>query len=405
MNGIKGETRTAVAPGSTLKDVLDRLAAEAGLSDTRKRDLRSAVATYSKTMGEAPAGVALNVSAIRKNLESVVALQGRLSPKRLANLRSDLAAAIAASGLSPMLVTAGVKPTQAWEELLGSAGDRNISDGLSRFARWATLRQLSPSDIDAAALGRFLSELETASLVRKHKFLQREIPRLWNKLVALAPSRDLAPVSVPSNRRSDRVPWRQFPASFTADVDAYLHWCSVPDPLDDRARARALAPRTLRLRRHHLHLAASAACQAGTDISRLTSLSCLVEPETFQTILRHQWNKLRGRPSPYLTFVAGTLIRMASEWVKVPDDQLVALKKLRGKLGTLPTALTAKNKATLRRFDDPRLLESLIGLPDRLWRSLWGSCRRRSRRLSMCRRRWRSTSCCTRQCASRILRR
>src|SRR5262249_48399190 len=99
---------------------------------------------------------------------------------------------------------------------------------------------------------------------------------------------------------------------------------------------------------------------------------CLVEPETFQTILRHQWNKHHGRPSPYLTFVAGTLIRMAAEWVKVPDDQLAALKKLRGKLGRLPTGLTAKNKATLRRFDDPRLLELLIGLPDRLWRVALG---------------------------------
>jgi len=63
---------------------------------------------------------------------------------------------------------------------------------------------------------------------------------------------------------------------------------------------------------------------------------------------------------------------MATEWVKVPDDQLAALKKLRGKLGRLPTGLTAKNKATLRRFDDPRLLELLIGLPDRLWRVALG---------------------------------
>jgi integrase len=371
MKVTKGGAQTAPARGQTVQDVMDRLAGS-GLSETRKRDLRSAVATYGKTIGQAPAGIALDVSAIRQNLETVVALQGRLSPKRLANLRSDLAAAIAASGLAPMLVTARVKPAQAWEELLGSAGDRNISDGLSRLARWATLRQLGPLDIDGAALGRFFSELETASLVRKLKFLQREIPRLWNKLVVLVPGHGLSPVSVPSNRRSDHVPWRQFAASFKADVDDYLRWCSVPDPLGDRARARALAPKTLRLRRHHLHLAASAACQAGMNIDQLTSMSCLIEPETFQSILRHQWNKHHGRPSPYLTFVAGTLIRMAAEWVKAPDDQLAALKKLRGKLGKLPTGLTVKNKATLRRFDDPRLLELLIGLPDRLWRVALG---------------------------------
>src|SRR5262249_23660440 len=162
------------------------------------------------------------VSAIRKNLETVVALQGRLSPKRLGNLRSDFSVAIASSGLAPMLATSRVKPAQAWKELFASVGDKNISNGLSRLARWATLRELSRMDIDSAALERFITELETSSLVRKLKFQRREIPRLWNKLVALVPSHGLAPVPVPSNRRSDRVPWSQFPAAFTADVEAYL---------------------------------------------------------------------------------------------------------------------------------------------------------------------------------------
>jgi integrase len=372
VDGSKGGAQTPSAPVPTLQDVMDRLVADPGLSANRKRDLRSAVSTYSKVMAQVPGGIALDVTAIRKNLEDVVALQGRLSPKRLANLRSDLGAAIAASGLAPMLVTKGVKPSQVWNELLGSAGDRNIGNGLSRLARWATLRELSPTDIDGVALERFFTELETASLVRKLKFLRREIPRLWNKLVDLSPGQALSPAAVPSQPRSDHVPWHDFPASFTTDVDAYLHWCSVPDPLDDQARARALAPKTRRLRRHHLHLAASAACQAGMDIDQLKSLSCLVEPKAFETILRHQWHKHKGSPSPYLTFVAGTLIRMAAEWVKVPDDQLVALKGLRRKLGRLPTGLTDKNRRMLRRFDDPRLLELLIGFPDRLWRTALG---------------------------------
>jgi integrase len=63
------------------------------------------------------------------------------------------------------------------------------------------------------------------------------------------------------------------------------------------------------------------------------------------------------------------LICIAAEWVKVSADQLVQLKKLRGKLGSRRSGLTEKNEALLRQFDDPRLLTALVQLPDTLWRT------------------------------------
>ena len=165
------------------------------------------------------------------------------------------------------------------------------------------------------------------------------------------------------------MPWFELPASFRDEVEKYLVWCSVPDPLDDKARARALAPETLRLRHDHIHLAASAACAAGVDPERLTSLAELVEPETFRLALRHLWQKNGKKLSAYTRDVAVVLITIASEWVRAPADQLSTLKKLRGKLGSLRSGMTEKNKALLRKFDDPRLVNSLLGLPDKLWRT------------------------------------
>src|SRR5262249_49063858 len=130
-----------------------------------------------------------------------------------------------------------------------------------------------------------------------------------------------------------------------------------------------LAPATLRLRRDYIHLAASAACAAGIGAGRLTSLASLVEPDIFQAILRQQW-QARGRKSTnVLRERASGLIVNAREWVKVPEHQLVALKKLRSQLGNPPSGLTEKNKALLRQFDDARLLDELICLPDVLWRT------------------------------------
>jgi hypothetical protein len=191
----------------------------------------------------------------------------------------------------------------------------------------------------------------------------------WNILCALQPARSLTAVEVPVNKLAPtRVPWERLPASFRADTDQYLDWCAMPDPLDEQARARALAPQTRRLRRDQIHSAVTAACAAGIDVDQLTSLASLVEPDVFRALLRQRWAEDDRALSAYTHGVAGTLIAIAAEWVKAPADAVATLKQLRGKLGTLPSGLTEKNKALLRKFDDVRLCEMLVELPDRLWR-------------------------------------
>ena len=139
----------------------------------------------------------------------------------------------------------------------------------------------------------------------------------------------------------------------------------MPDPLADGARARALAPLSLRLQQTHLHSAASAAVTAGIPLDKITSLASLIEPETFRTLMRQLWRKDGRKLSAFTHGVGVTLIAIASEWVKASPDVVATLKELRSKLGTLPIGLTEKNEALLRKFDDPRLLVDLVQLPDR----------------------------------------
>jgi integrase len=194
------------------------------------------------------------------------------------------------------------------------------------------------------------------------------IARAWNALVALREAADLRPVAVSANGRAlIRIPWQRLPASFREDAERYLIWAGVPDPLAEGARPRALASQTLHLRRDYIHSAVSAATAAAIPVDQLTSLACLVEPETFRALLRHRWREDGCRLSAYTHGVAITLIALASEWVKAPAEVVATLKALRSKLGTLPNGLTAKNKALLRTFDDPSLLAALVQLPDTLW--------------------------------------
>jgi integrase len=364
---VKYDPIPPAAVPSTLQDVIDRITA-GGLSDSRKRDLRSAVVSYGKLVGRAPAAVPLDLAAIRTTLDGMVPAQAKVSRKRWANLRSDLAAAFDASGLRPMLRTADVELDGDWTGLFQAVTDLRVRNGLSRLGRWACLRRIPPTAVNDVAVARFVAELEASSLIRNLGGQHRSVALLWNRLLSLSPARGLSTVAVPASRLVEkRVPWERLPESFRVETDAYLAWCAMPDPLDEQARARALAPLTLGLRRGHIHSAVTAACGAGIDPDRLTSLAKLTEPEVFRALLRHRWGEDGRTLSAYTHGMAGTLIAIASEWVKAPADVIATLKQLRSKLGTLPSGLTEKNKALLRQFDDVRLCEMLVELPDRLW--------------------------------------
>jgi integrase len=364
---VKTHPLPQAAVTATLQTVLGRLATDDSLSEARKRDLRSAVISFAKLTEQPPAAIPLDIAHIRRTLDGIVPARAKISAKRWANLRSDLTAAIRASGLRPMFKTADLDLDRAWSSVLATT-NRQVRHGLSRFARWASLRRIRPEAVDNGTIDRFAAELGEATLVRKLHLMPATIARTWNALVAAQEGAGLRRVAVPTTRPAPtRIPWGQLPASFREDVERFLTWASCPDPLQEGARAKALAPQTLRLRHAHIHSAVSAAAAAGIPITQFTSLASLLERDTFRALLRHRWRQDGGTLSAYTHGIAVTLIALASEWLKLSADEIAALKALRSKLGPRPSGLTEKNKSMLRKFDDPRLVTDLIHLPDGLW--------------------------------------
>lgn len=302
-------TDTSSLAGRTLQDVLDGSAGNSTLSDIRKRDLRSAVTSFAALMDSSPAYVALDLDAIRAVLDLMVPIQAKMSRKRWANLRSDLSAAIAASGLRPMLKTSNVELSESWVSLLAKVPDRKMRDGLSRFSRWASERQIAPRDVNKEVVDRFIADLKSSSLVRKIVELGQTIVRSWNRVAQALPDEGLQEIEVTRRLNGPpRFPWQDLPETFRQDVAKYIEWASVPNPLDDNARRIPLAPKTRDLRRDHIHSAATAAIAAGIDPKSLVDLAPLVELETFKKILRYRWESEARKLSAYTHGVASSLI-------------------------------------------------------------------------------------------------
>lgn len=242
---MKNDNAPIIAGQQTLDHVLEGLNTNRDPSDSRRGDLRSAVNCFAALTNSTPSFVALDLATIRSVLDLMVPIQAKVSRKCWANLRSDLAAAIAASGLRPMINTHFTELNESWLSLFNRAGEPRLRHGLSRFARWASERQIGPSEVNEAVLERFIADLEGGSLVRKIPVLHQDIVRSWNALAKTLPNAQLQtiPVRKRRNRNSQpRFPWRELPALFRQDVDLYREWASVPDPLDETARSKALTP-------------------------------------------------------------------------------------------------------------------------------------------------------------------
>ena len=254
----------------------------------------------------------------------------------------------------------------AWVDLFERLSGRRAHIGLSRLARFASARGIAPKDINDEVIGDLIAAVREQSLCPRPTVLHRQVTQIWNE-AARDPALGLRPVTVPSYRSPKRIDWARLPEAFRRDVDDHLSWCSVSDPFAADARPRALAPRSLRLRRDQIHAAVTALVESGIKPSAIRSLADLVSPDHFKRILRRRLDSVSGAENTFNLDLGKALIQIAHEWVKVDAQVFAELKRLVGKMPVPVMGLTDKNKRALRQFDDPAVLRRLYSLPERLW--------------------------------------
>jgi integrase len=357
----------AKAAPITLADLLISVEQARSLSATKRRDLSSAVKRVASLLGEEPANIPLDLAVISAKLTSVNPIAVGISAKTFANLRSGLLTAVKLSGLKPVQRSARTPLDPAWAGLMAQLSGRRAHLGLSRLARHASANGIGPEQINDAAIDGFIAAVRAGSLQRKPNDLHRRVTQIWNEAAKL-PDLHLQMVMVPSFRpAAKRVDWQFLPFAFQKDVEEHLVWCGGADVFAEDARPRALAPRTLKLRRNQFHAAVTALLESGIKPSSITSLADLVSPENFKRILRGRLEAAGGRENAFNRDLAEALVQIGREWVELEPSVLTELKRLAGKMPMPAAGLTPKNKASLRQFDDRANLQRLIDLPNRLW--------------------------------------
>ena len=368
-----GGERRGAAPETppTLATVLAALETKGELSETRRRDLRSAIKRVAELLGNVPAAIPLVMENVQAELGAVSPIAVGLSAKRFTNIRSDFVAAVKASGVIPKKLNVNATLSPDWVDFFSRLASRKAHLGLSRLARYASNQGISPQGINDEVIHGFIAAIREGSLHKKPHGLHRQVTVLWNKA---AEDSDLGirRVAIASFRKPpQRLSESLLCPSFIKDRENYLAWCGVVDPFANDARSRRLAPRTLRLTRDQIHAAVTALVKSGMKPDQIQSLADLVTERNLKNILRRRVVDAGGQHKSFNHYLARALVRIAKEWVKVDAGVLAELKKAASKLpGPDRYDLTPKNKQFLRQFEDPEALRRLQALPAQLWKEV-----------------------------------
>lgn len=312
--------------------------------------------------GKAPGQVQTNPVSLRKLIaEALPAAVPKMTPARWTRIRSLVTTHLRKSGIEiePGRDVGGHGPE--WIALL-EAASKPIQLGLSRFASYCTRNAVEPADVTEAIFNQFETSLRERSLKEKHEAVFRNAVRRWNDAVSTVAG--WPQVSIPLQRhvRYFSQPWTDFPASYVADVEAFLTSSAEEDIWAEDYKAKS-APATISLRRRQLLILSSLLVRSGFPIEDLTGLSELTIPENAFAALKVQEDRKGVCRS--LEQLVWLLSLIADDWVKNSDHaaQLRKRGKRISKKLSKRTGMSERNKARLRQFDVPANMAALLNLP------------------------------------------
>lgn len=354
-------------PLPTLQDALHKI--EALETGTQKRDLKSAVNTFCRVVGKSPAAIPAVPREIRALRESVSPRAVGLTERRWANVCSGLTKAIElVRDLVPSRNTTPLLPE--WEALLDILPSKYVRK-LSAGMRYLSGKGVIPVAVTAAHLQEYCDAIVSDRMRRNAEKAADAFIWAWNRTAKACP--DWPQVTVPRQDKRDSYsfPLEFFPASFGADVEAYIGRLTQGIMFDDDddedidlGPLRPVRPATAQTRRRQLRAAASCLVHAGIPAENITSIAALVEVRNAKLILNFLMQRSGGTTSGGVAQMASLLAKVALHWVKVDAQHHAKLQRLAARVAVQHSGMTAKNRERLRPFDDDGLVVEFVCLPD-----------------------------------------
>jgi integrase len=351
---------TLVGAGATsLADVLEALEAMPP-AGRRHVEMKSAIKRMGDVLRKPLHDVSAHPSELRALIKDASRASVGLTKERWSRVRSLTLAALRDFGIDATPARETAQLSAAWREHRERLPTKALRAGLSRFMSHCSRVGLEPDEVTAATFEAFEEALRAKSLKGDPQALRRSSVQLWNRAVAEVAGWPQVTIPIERHPRYYSLEWGAFPATFRADVEAFLAHSGSGDELDEDY-VRPVKPSTVQVRRRQLRQLATALVGAGTPIEELVDLAALVRPENARKALREQRDR-HGKITASLGNKTWLLCVIARYWVKDPE-RAAELRDLAKQLNVKQKGMTPRNKRRLRQFDLNANVQALLRLP------------------------------------------
>jgi integrase len=354
---------------TTFAEALAQLA-EDTVPPATQRAMASAVALLERATGRPTAALPLAPIELVPLLNRVLPARLRITKKRWSNARGLLAAVAARTGhADPRAPRGSVPLTGAWAGLPARLGRRARAAALGGFARFCQARGIAPDDVDEAAFEAYRAWLAERTYTLRPNGAVSGARLAWNAGAKAASGWPGRAVAAPSDPRVRALPLGAFPASFVADLQAYLDRLADPDPLDADIGRRRSPATVVERRRFVLRAASILAEPGGTPAERITGLDALASEAAMKAVLLelHRRGGGKGWTGQAVT-MAMILVHVARTHLRLPEAELAPLLALKQRVvRRTGVGLSARVRDRLAPFDDTRVLARLFRLPEELF--------------------------------------
>lgn len=353
-----------------LADVIEALSQHSGLDELRRRDLISACNSVARLSGQETADISCDVPTLRQIIVYLHHVQGRITRKRLANIRADVAAALEVTGLKPPS-SHDVVMSCAWKEFLAKTNAKHQAYALARFARFCSAQNIDPDSVDDNVLQRFKEHLDERILINDPAKIALDTAKNFNAIVKRA-NLSFGKLNASRGNQRTNLPLTSYPASLQADIDRYIRRLEKPDLFSDDGPARALRPTTLRNTRAHLRQALDAAVKSGFPLERFNTLADLIDLDVLKAVAEQLTSRNQGKTPVSLLNILATLLAIARHYVRAPEETIKSISAAKNKLSALlggsHCRMSQKSQRRLDQFLNDRNTALLVNLPDQLMR-------------------------------------
>ena len=352
-------------PPSNLEDVLNIVLKSERLAARQRQDVASALRTFARLLHRPLADHPCDVRSVRLRLEGIAPARHGISKGRWSNIRSLIYRALDLAGVPRLPGRSSEPPSPAWERLLLPLPYRPFRVQLLPFARHCTRHGTEPQQVHQLTFEQFARELEELSGRTRPRSAYLDACRAWNKCGDGFAHWPAFRVHVQHRRDHYARDWSTFPASLKADIDAMVTAAVSSNPISPvKAIKQVSADNRVRMLRG---FASALVCQ-GRDPNTISCIADLVQLDAVQQGLTFIYERARKKKTVHLHQHAKLLCTLARRWVGVPEEHLAQLQAIRNRLRVDCYGMTQKNRATLRCFEDERLVSGFLSLPQEVAR-------------------------------------